>query len=109
MLDPQGEEVGAAEFMPAAFRNRLLRAIDRWVIGASLLFCAKTPLDCVFIKLSSESLVDKTLGAMMTSNQFQEIYAKWFTSPIPPKNVNLNFPMTAPLKDAVAHPNDKGV
>ena len=61
MLDPQGEEVAAAEFMPAAFRNRLQRAIDRWVIGASLLFCAKTPLDCVFIKLSSESLVDKTL------------------------------------------------
>jgi diguanylate cyclase (GGDEF)-like protein len=61
MLDPQGEEVAAAEFMPAAFRNRLQRAIDRWVIGASLSFCAKTPLDCVFIKLSSESLVDKTL------------------------------------------------
>jgi len=61
MIDPQGEEVAAAEFMPAAFRNRLLRAIDRWVIGASLSFCASTPLDCVFIKLSSESLVDKTL------------------------------------------------
>jgi len=61
MIDPQGEEVAAAEFMPAAFRNRLLRAVDRWVIGASLSFCAATPLDCVFIKLSSESLVDKTL------------------------------------------------
>jgi diguanylate cyclase (GGDEF)-like protein len=61
MLDPQGEEVAAAEFMPAAVRNRLQRAIDRWVIGASLSFCTSTPLDCVFIKLSSESLVDKTL------------------------------------------------
>ncbi len=61
MIDAQGDEIAAAEFMPAAVRNRLLRAIDRWVIGASLSFCAKTPLDCVFIKLSSESLIDRTL------------------------------------------------
>ncbi|HEY3515692.1 MAG TPA: EAL domain-containing protein [Gammaproteobacteria bacterium] len=61
MIDPQGDEVAASEFLPAAMRNRLLRAIDRWVIGASLAFCAKTPVDCVFIKLSSESLIDKTL------------------------------------------------
>ena len=56
-----------------------------------------------------KGLVDKTLGAMMKSGQFAELYAKWFTKPIPPRNVNLNFPMTAPLKDAVASPNDKGV
>jgi diguanylate cyclase (GGDEF)-like protein len=61
LIDAQGDEVAASEFMPAAFRNRLLRAIDRWVIGASLAFCAKTPLDCVFIKLSAESIIDKTL------------------------------------------------
>ncbi|MCK1390619.1 transporter substrate-binding domain-containing protein [Bradyrhizobium sp. 1] len=56
-----------------------------------------------------KALVDKTLGAIMKSGQFAELYAKWFTKPIPPRNVNLNFPMTAPLKDAVASPNDKGV
>jgi diguanylate cyclase (GGDEF)-like protein len=61
MIDSQGGEVLAAEFMPAAFRNRLLRAIDRWVIGASLSYCARAPLDCVFIKLSAESLIDRTL------------------------------------------------
>lgn len=61
MIDSQGDEVAAAEFMPAAFRNRLLRAIDRWVIGATLAFCARTPLDCVFVKLSAESLIDRTL------------------------------------------------
>jgi EAL domain-containing protein (putative c-di-GMP-specific phosphodiesterase class I) len=47
-------------------RNRLLRAIDRWVIGASLSFCSKTPLDCVFIKLSYESVIDKTLVEWLT-------------------------------------------
>jgi diguanylate cyclase (GGDEF)-like protein len=61
MIDLQGDEISAAEFMPAAVRNRLLRAIDRWVIGASLAYCAKTPLDCVFIKLSGESIIDRTL------------------------------------------------
>ena len=61
MIDATGDEVAAAEFMPAAFRNRLMRAIDRWVIGATLGFCSKTPLDCVFIKLSAESIIDKTL------------------------------------------------
>jgi diguanylate cyclase (GGDEF)-like protein len=61
MIDAQGDEISAAEFMPAAFRNRLLRAIDRWVIGATISFCTKTPLDCVFVKLSAESIIDKTL------------------------------------------------
>ena len=56
-----------------------------------------------------KALVDTTLTAMMKSNAFGELYAKWFMTPIPPRNVNLNFPMTAPLKDAVANPNDKGV
>ncbi len=56
-----------------------------------------------------KALVDKTLVAMMKGNEFRDLYAKWFMTPIPPKNVNLNFPMTAPLKDAVANPTDKGV
>jgi multidomain signaling protein FimX len=66
MIDAQGEELPATEFMPAATRNRMLRAIDRWVIGASLAFCGKTAVDCVFIKLSSESLIDKTLLDWLT-------------------------------------------
>jgi EAL domain-containing protein (putative c-di-GMP-specific phosphodiesterase class I) len=62
MVDVQGDEVAASDFMPAAGRNRMLRAIDRWVIGATLSFCAKQLVDTVFVKLSSESLIDKTLG-----------------------------------------------
>jgi len=61
MIDAQGAEVPATDFTPAAGRNRLLRSIDRWVIGASLAFCATQEADCVFIKLSSESVIDKTL------------------------------------------------
>src|SRR5216683_621002 len=56
-----------------------------------------------------KALVDKTVGGVMKSGEIHKIYAKWFTSPIPPKNVNLNFPETAPIKEAFASPNDKGV
>lgn len=56
-----------------------------------------------------KGLVDRTLIEMMKSGEFQSLYAKWFTSPIPPRNVNLNFPMTEALKEVVANPNDKGV
>ena len=56
-----------------------------------------------------KALVDRTLGALIKSGEFETLYAKWFMSPIPPKNVNLNFPMTPPLKDALANPNDRGV
>ena len=56
-----------------------------------------------------KALVDKTLTDLMKSGEINKIYAKWFTSPIPPKNVNLNLPMNAQLQDAIKHPNDKGI
>jgi glutamate/aspartate transport system substrate-binding protein len=56
-----------------------------------------------------KALVDKTVGGVMKSGEINKIYAKWFTSPIPPKNVNLNFAETAPIKEAFANPNDKGI
>jgi glutamate/aspartate transport system substrate-binding protein len=56
-----------------------------------------------------KALVDKTVGDIMRSGEINKIYAKWFTSPIAPKNVNLNFPETPAIKEAFANPNDKGV
>jgi len=56
-----------------------------------------------------KALVDKTIGGVMKSGEIDKIYAKWFTSPIPPKNVNMNFPQTPAIKEAFANPNDKGV
>jgi glutamate/aspartate transport system substrate-binding protein len=35
-----------------------------------------------------------------------KLYARWFTSPVPPKNINLNMPMSAALKRAIAKPTD---
>ena len=56
-----------------------------------------------------KALVDKTVGGVMKSGEINKIYAKWFTSPIPPKGINMNFPETPAIKAAFANPNDKGV
>jgi len=56
-----------------------------------------------------KALVDKTVGGVMKSGEINAIYTKWFTKPIPPKNVNMNFPATPAINDAFKTPNDKGV
>ena len=56
-----------------------------------------------------KAVVDRTLASLVQSGDFQKIYAKWFMSPIPPKNLNLNFPMTTALSELLANPNDKGI
>jgi glutamate/aspartate transport system substrate-binding protein len=56
-----------------------------------------------------KALVDKTIGGVMKSGEIEKIYAKWFMSPIPPKNINVNFPMTPAIREAFKNPNDKGV
>nr|WP_299847714.1 amino acid ABC transporter substrate-binding protein [uncultured Paracoccus sp.] len=37
--------------------------------------------------------VDGVLSKLMASGDFNKIYDKWFVSPIPPKHINLNFPL----------------
>jgi len=56
-----------------------------------------------------KAVVDRTLASLTKSGEFQKIYARWFTAPIPPKNVNLNFPMTKALTEFLANPSDKGI
>ncbi len=42
------------------------------------------------------------------SGEINEIYDKWFLRPIPPKNINLNVPMSDALKKVFANPTDSG-
>jgi glutamate/aspartate transport system substrate-binding protein len=53
-----------------------------------------------------KTAVDNAIKAMMKDGKLDELYAKWFTKPIPPKNVNLNWPMTPELKKVIANPTD---
>ena len=54
-----------------------------------------------------KSIVDATLTKMMVSKEAEQIYNKWFLSPIPPLGFNLNMPMSADLKALFESPNDK--
>jgi glutamate/aspartate transport system substrate-binding protein len=53
-----------------------------------------------------KAVVDAALVPVYQSDEFAAIYRKWFQSPIPPKGINLNFPMSAQLKAAIAKPTD---
>jgi glutamate/aspartate transport system substrate-binding protein len=56
-----------------------------------------------------KALVDRAVGAVYKSGEIDKIYAKWFTSAIPPRNINMNFSQTPAIKEAFKNPNDKGV
>lgn len=55
-----------------------------------------------------KKVADDAVIALMKSGEINKIYAKWFQSPIPPKNGNLNVPMSDVLKKVIANPTDSG-
>ena len=54
-----------------------------------------------------KKLVDATLANLMASGEFTKLYTKWFMSPIPPKGINLNAPMSKELVDNMKALSDK--
>lgn len=54
-----------------------------------------------------KKLVDDTLAELAKSGQFEKLYTKWFLSPIPPNNMNLNAPMSDELKKNLTELSDK--
>jgi len=54
-----------------------------------------------------KKLVDGTLTSLMKSGEFATLYKKWFQSPIPPKGINLNAPMSQELQDNLKALSDK--
>ncbi|WP_260861415.1 amino acid ABC transporter substrate-binding protein [Citrobacter sp. Marseille-Q6884] len=67
-------------------------------LSASLPAGLLLPLDDKAFK----AFVDGALSSLMTSNEFTALYKKWFLSPIPPKAINLNIPMSDKLKALTA-------
>lgn len=70
MVDETGQELLPSEFMAAAERNDLMKNIDRWIIGASMTFCASRPIKQLFVRLSKDSVRDKSLLQWL-SNQLK--------------------------------------
>ncbi len=56
-----------------------------------------------------KALVDETMSRLMKSGEINDIYAKWFTRPVPPSGVNLNYPMPNPVKEAYRNPSNRGI
>jgi ABC-type amino acid transport substrate-binding protein len=79
---------------------------DYEVVGEAL---QVEPYACMLPKddPAFKKLVDDTFIGMMKSGEFEKLYTKWFMSPIPPKNVPLNLPMSQQLKDNIKTPSDK--
>jgi glutamate/aspartate transport system substrate-binding protein len=55
---------------------------------------------------SFKKVADDAVINLSKSGELDKLYDKWFMSPIPPKGANLNMPMSANLKKALANPTD---
>lgn len=78
---------------------------DFKIVGETI---SEEPIAIMYRKNDPEfkKVADDTVKGLMASGELEKIYNKWFMSPIPPRNVSVNMPMTASLKNAIAHPND---
>jgi ABC-type amino acid transport substrate-binding protein len=66
---------------------------------------------CMFRKgdVPMRELVNGVVDRMQTSGDAERLYNVWFTQPIPPHGINLNFPMSAAMRALFAHPNDRAL
>lgn len=64
---------------------------------------------CMMRKDDAEfkKVVDDAIAQYQTSAKGEASYKKWFESPIPPKGLNLNFPLSDDMKALFKSPNDK--
>jgi len=53
-----------------------------------------------------KKVVDAAMVATYKSGEAARLYAKWFQSPIPPKGINLNMPLSPMMANLFANPSD---
>lgn len=80
---------------------------DEWVVVGKPM--SEEAYGCMMRKGDPEfkKLVDAAITKAMTSGEAAKIYAKWFQQPIPPKGLNLNWPMSDDVQNLFKAPNDK--
>lgn len=77
-----------------------------WVIGAETF---TTEPYAVILPRNDEAfkqVVDEAVQAMMQDGRMEKLYEKWFTQAVPPRGINLNWPMGEALKRVFAQPTD---
>jgi glutamate/aspartate transport system substrate-binding protein len=55
-----------------------------------------------------KKVVDNAMSQTYKSGAVNAIYEKWFLKPIPPRNINLNVPLSPQFKNVIAKPTDSG-
>ncbi|MEO5331210.1 MAG: glutamate/aspartate ABC transporter substrate-binding protein [Magnetococcus sp. YQC-5] len=54
-----------------------------------------------------QKLVNSALARAMISGEAEKAYVQWFMNPIPPKGLNLNFPLSEPMRQLFREPDDR--
>ena len=52
---------------------------------------------------------DNVIAGMMKDGSINTLYTKWFMQPVPPKGLNLDFPLSDDMKALIKNPNDKAL
>jgi glutamate/aspartate transport system substrate-binding protein len=112
--------------LAAAFRMLQSDQVEAWagsdILDYSMIARSKAAADYI---ISDEQLVlqpfaimlrkgdrdlkrvaDDAIARLFQSGEINQLYDKWFLSPLPRFNVNLNLPMSDALKRVIAHPTD---
>lgn len=82
---------------------------DNWVIVGTPQ--SKEAYGCMLRKddASFKQLMDDTIAKAQTSGEASKWFDKWFSNPIPPKNLNMNFALSDDMKATFKTPNDKAL
>ncbi|MNT90607.1 Glutamate/aspartate periplasmic-binding protein precursor [compost metagenome] len=56
-----------------------------------------------------KKLSDTVISGMMKDGSINTLYTKWFMTPVPPKGLNLDFPLSEDMKALFKTPNDKAL
>jgi glutamate/aspartate transport system substrate-binding protein len=85
------------------------RKPDEWIIvgtpqSSEAYGCMLRKDDAPFKKV-----VDAAIAQAMTSGEAEKLFKKWFQSPIPPKGLNLDLPLSDANKALFKTPNDKAL
>lgn len=82
---------------------------DNWeIVGTPQ---SKEAYGCMLRKgdTTFKQLMDETIAKAQTSGEATKWFDKWFTQPIPPKNLNMNFALSDDMKATFKTPNDKAL
>jgi glutamate/aspartate transport system substrate-binding protein len=82
---------------------------DRWVIVGTPQ--SREAYGCMMRKddVPFKKMVDETIARLGASGELAQLYDRWLRNPIPPKGLNLMFPMSSEMDALFKNPNDKAI